>query len=75
MNDSDICTTVLLSSWAFYCNSLKSRHSVCEQPMKKSLSIFEDCMKNVHSISSENWWGDWVNESECWTVHSYIPQL
>jgi hypothetical protein len=36
---------------SFYFNSLRLRHSVCEQPMKKSLSTFEDCMKNVHSIS------------------------
>jgi hypothetical protein len=41
---------------SFYCNSLELRHSVCEQSMKESLSTFEDCMKNVHSISSENWW-------------------
>jgi hypothetical protein len=36
---------------SFYHNSLRLRHSVCEQPMKESLSTFEDCMKNVHSIS------------------------
>ena len=75
MSDSDVHTTVLLSSWAFYHNSLKLRHSVCEQPMKESLSTFKDCMKSVHSISLENWQSDWADESECWTVHSYILQL
>ena len=75
MSDSDIHTTVLSGLWAFYCNSLKLRHSVYEQSMKESLLTFEDCTKNVHSISSENWQDEWANESECWTVHSYILQL
>ncbi len=75
MSDSDICTTVLSGSWAFYCNSLRLRHSVCEQSMKESLSTFKDCTKSVHSISSENWQSDWENESKCWTVHLYILQL
>jgi hypothetical protein len=30
---------------SFYHNSLQLRHSVCEQPMKKSLSTFEDCTR------------------------------
>jgi len=72
MSDSDVYTTVLLSSWAFYHNSLKLRHSVCEQFMKESLLTFKDCTKSVHNILSENWQSDWANESECWTVHLYI---
>jgi hypothetical protein len=41
MSDSDIHTTVLSDSWAFYCNSLRLRHSVCEQSMKESLSTLK----------------------------------
>ncbi len=65
MSDSDIYTTFLLSSWAFYHNSLKLRHSVYEQLMKKSLSTLEDCMKNVHCVSLKNWQSNWADESEC----------
>ncbi len=75
MSDSDIHIMILSSSWAFYHNSFKLRHSVCEQFMKESLSTFKDCMKSVHSISPENWQSNWANESECWTVHLYILQL
>jgi hypothetical protein len=53
MSDSDIHTTFLLSSWAFYHNSLRLRNSVCEQSVKKNLSVIEDCIKNVHSYHSE----------------------
>jgi hypothetical protein len=38
-------TTFLSSSWAFHHNSLRLRHSVCEQFMKESLSTFKDCTK------------------------------
>ncbi len=65
MSDSNICTMFLLSLWAFYCNSLRLRHSVCEQSMKKSLTTFKDCTKNVHSVSLENWQSNWADESEC----------
>ncbi len=75
MSDSDICTMFLLSSWVFYHNSLRLRHSVCEQFMKESLLTFEDCTKSVHSISPENWWSNWANELKCWAVHLYILQL
>jgi len=75
MSDSDICMTFLSDSWAFYCNSLRLRHSVYKQSIKESLSTFKDCMKNVHSISPENWQNNWENESECWAVHLYILQL
>jgi len=75
MSDSDICTTFLLSLWAFYYNNLRLRHLVCEQSMKESLLTFEDCMKSVHSIPPENWQNNWANESECWAVHSYVLQL
>jgi len=53
MSDSDICMTLLSDLWAFYCNSLRLRHSVCEQSMKKSLSTFKDCIKSVHWDHSE----------------------
>jgi len=75
MSDSDICTTFLSGSWAFYHNSFKLRYLVCEQSMKESLSTFKDCTKNVHSISSENWQSNWADESECWAVHLYVLQL
>jgi len=75
MSDSDIHTTFLSDLWAFHCNSLRLRHSVCEQSMKESLSTFEDCTKSVHSISSENWQSNWANESECWAVSLYVLQL
>ncbi len=65
MSDSDICTTFLLSSWAFYHNSIRLRNSVCEQSVKKNLSVIEDCIKNVHSLSFRNWWGNRMYESEC----------
>jgi len=65
MSDSDIYTTVLSDLWAFYCNSLELRHSVCEQSMKECLLTFKDCIKNVHSISLRNWQGDWVNKLKC----------
>ena len=69
MSDSDIHTIFLLSSWAFYHNSFKLRHSICEQSMKESLLTFEDCMKSVHSISLKNWQNNWANESN---VELYI---
>jgi hypothetical protein len=50
-------------------NSLKLRHSVCEQPMKESLSTFEDCTKNVHSISPET---DRATEQMNQNVELYI---
>jgi hypothetical protein len=56
---------------SFYHNSLRLRHSVCEQSMKESLSTFEDCTKNVHSISLKKT----EHESECWAVHLYVLQL
>jgi len=69
------CTMFLLSSWAFYHNSLRLRHSVCEQFMKESLLTLEDCMKSVHCISLKNWQNNWADELECWAIHSYILQL
>jgi len=72
MSDSDIHMTFLLSSWAFYLNSLELRHLVYEQSMKESLLTFKDCIKSVHSISLENWQSNWVNESKCWAVHLYV---
>jgi len=72
MGDSDIHTTFLLSSWAFYHNSLRLRNSDCEQFVKKNLSVIKDCIKSVHSLSLRNWWGDRIYESECWTLHLYV---
>jgi hypothetical protein len=60
---------------SFYHNSLRLRHSVCEQSMKESLSTFEDCMKECSQHITQNWQSNWVNESECWAVHLYILQL
>jgi hypothetical protein len=49
---------------SFYCNSLKLRHSVCEQSMKESLSTFKDCTKNVHSISLKTDRAtEWMNQN------------
>ncbi len=75
MSDSDIHTTFLSDLWAFYHNSFKLRHSVCEQSMKESLSTFKDCIKNVHHIPLKNWWSNWADESECWVIHLYVLQL
>jgi len=72
MSGSDIHITFLLSSWAFYHNSLRLRISVCEQSVKKNLSVIEDYTKSVHSLSLRNWWGDRMYESKCWTLHLYI---
>jgi len=65
MSDSDICTTFLSSSWALYCNSLRLRNSVCEQSVKKNLSVIEDYTESVHNLSLRNWWGDRIYESKC----------
>ena len=73
MSDSDIHRMFLLSLWAFYHNSLKLRHSVCEQPMKESLSTFEDCTKSVHSISSElDKATEWMNQNVELYIHTFF---
>ncbi len=72
ISDSDIHKMFLLSSWAFYHNSLKLRNLVCEQSVKKNLSAIEDYTENVHSLSLKNWWGNRMYELECWTLHLYI---
>jgi hypothetical protein len=64
MSDSDICMTFLSSSWAFHCNSLRSRHSVCEQLMKESLSTFEDCTKVFTAYHSKTDRAtEWMNQN------------
>jgi hypothetical protein len=51
MSDSDICTTFLLSSWAFITIVSNWDTQFVSSLWKKSLSTFEDCTKNVHSVS------------------------
>jgi hypothetical protein len=64
MSDSDICTTVLLSSWAFHHNSLKLRHSVCEQPMKESLLTFKIVQRMFTVYHSETDRAtEWMNQN------------
>jgi len=56
MSGSDIHTTFLSGSWAFYHNSLKLRHSVCEQPMKRVcqlLKIVQRVFTAYHSETDE----------------------
>jgi hypothetical protein len=66
--DSDLYN-ISIELMSFYCNSLRLRHSVCEQSMKESLSTFEDCTKNVHSISPKT---DRATEQMNQNVELYI---
>jgi hypothetical protein len=57
MSGSDISYNISMSSWAFLHNSLRLRHSVCEQFMKESLST----LKIVWRVHIYHWklTGNW----------------